>query len=153
MLLSKGYGQGSTLLRLIASEDGGLDVETLWASRRSLRTKFTNPVVHEQHAYALSDGILECVSLETGKRVWLDGRYGYGQVLLVGRGATAVLVVLSEEGDLMIIEPRPDAENVLLGEIEALSGITWNTIALYGDRIVIRNATEAACYRLPLASQ
>ena len=150
IIMSKGYGRGSALIQLVAQEDGAFDVRLKWSSRRSLRTKFTNPVVHGEHAYALSDGMLECVSLSDGKRVWKDGRYGHGQMLLVGRGEGAYLLVLSEEGELLLIEARPDRENAVLGAIEALDGKTWNTIALYGDRVVIRNAREAACFRLPL---
>ncbi|MEM6672219.1 MAG: PQQ-binding-like beta-propeller repeat protein [Planctomycetota bacterium] len=153
ILVSKGYGQGSKLLRITADESGAFTAEELWANRRALRTKFTNPVVHEGHAYALSDGILSCVDLATGDRVWRDGRYGHGQVLLAGAGAAAVLLVLSEEGELLMVEPSPSAENSVLGRVQALEGRTWNTIALYGDRVVVRNAEEAACWRLAVVER
>ena len=151
VLISKGYGQGSALLRLAATEGDRMEVEAVWKSRRALRTKFTNPVVHGPYAYAISDGILECVALESGKREWRNGRYGHGQILLVGRDEAAVLLVLAEDGRLLMIDPKPDMPNQVLGEIEVFSEKVWNTLALYGDRLVIRNASEAVCYRLTLA--
>ena len=147
VLLSKGYGQGSTVLRLSPGNGGDLDVEHVWISKRALRTKLTNVAVRGDYAYALSDGILECVALEDGQRAWRDGRYGHGQLLLVGD----FLLVLSEEGELRLIEASPEAENNVLGELQVLEGLTWNTFALYGDIVVLRNASEACAWRLPLA--
>lgn len=146
VLITKGYGLGSSLLQLTAAEDGSLSVEALWASRRSLRTKFTNAVVRGEHAYALSDGILECVSMVDGKRTWKDGRYGHGQLLLVGEH----LLLLSEEGELLIIAATPDEENKVLARMQVLEGTTWNTFALYGEIVVLRNGTQAGAWRLPV---
>jgi outer membrane protein assembly factor BamB len=151
VLISKGYGQGSAMLRLVPAVRDRLSVEVVWKSRRALRTKFTNPVVHGGHVYALSDGILECVALASGERVWRKGRYGHGQVLLVGRGAEAVLLVLAEQGRLLMVDPTPASPNQVLGEVEVFSEKVWNTLALYGDRLVLRNASEAVCYQLALA--
>lgn len=145
VLVSKGYGQGSALLRLVPAATGWR-VEVRWASRRSLRTKFTNVVIRGDYIFGLSDGILECVELATGKRVWKKGRYGHGQILLVGD----LLLVLSEEGELFLVEASHEAANQVLGSMPVLEGITWNTLALTGDLLAIRNARQAAVYRLPL---
>lgn len=147
VLVSKGYGQGSALLRLTRAADGAITCASVWASQRALRTKFTNVVIRGEHVYALSDGILECVALATGERVWRDGRYGHGQVLLV----EDLLLVLGEEGELTLVEATPERENHVLGQIQALEGKTWNTMALVGDVLFVRNGAEAAAWRLPLA--
>ncbi|MCB9891024.1 MAG: PQQ-binding-like beta-propeller repeat protein [Planctomycetes bacterium] len=155
VFVSKGYGAGCALFRIVASTDGtaneknGLPmrVEPLWSSRRSLRTKFTNVVFFEGHAFGLSDGILECVELERGERVWKAGRYGHGQILLV----TDTLLLLSEEGELLLLEASPERADHVIARMQVLDGITWNTLALSGDRLVVRNANEAAAYRLPLS--
>ncbi|MEZ6015187.1 MAG: PQQ-binding-like beta-propeller repeat protein [Planctomycetota bacterium] len=147
VLVSKGYGQGSQLLQLTASAEGALTAAPVWTSRRALRTKFTNAALRDGYAYALSDGILECVALDTGDRVWRDGRYGHGQVLLV----EDLLLVMSEEGELSLVEATPERENHVLGAIQALDGKSWNTIALYGDLVLVRNGTEAAAWRVALA--
>ncbi len=147
VLVSKGFGRGAALLRLspvVEDPNGALGVDVLWATRRSLRTKFTNVVVSAGYVYALSDGILECVELETGRRVWKAGRYGHGQLLLV----EDLLLLITEEGELLLIEASPDRRNHVLGRIAALEGKTWNNLALSGDLLAVRNASEAAVYRL-----
>jgi len=150
VLVSKGYfGGGSLCLRLVRGPDGGLVPEEVWRNKRALRTKFTNVVVLGTHAYGLSDGFLECVDLQTGERIWRAGRYGHGQTLGVGE----LLLVLSETGELVLIEPAPDTPNAVLGRIQAVEGKTWNNLALYGDVVIVRNGVEAAAFRLALADE
>ncbi len=104
LLISKGYGEGAMMVELTPGGDGKLQARKLWSQKSQLRTKFTNAVLFEGHAYALSDGILECVELEQGKRKWKKGRYGHGQLLRVGRH----LLIASEEGELVLVDARPD---------------------------------------------
>ncbi len=146
VLLSKGYGEGAALIRLSPGEDGAFQVQEVWHNRRVLRTKFSNVVLLDGFVYGLSQGILECVDVQTGDRVWKRGRYGHGQMLLVDR----TLLILTEEGELVHVELTPDRPNRVLGRFQALEGPTWNNIALYGAYVVLRNAREAAVYRLPL---
>lgn len=128
----------------IRETDGKFAVETVWKNSRILRTKFTNLTIVGDFAYGLSDGILECVSLDDGQSRWRRGRYGHGQVLGVGD----LILVLSENGELALVEANPQ-EHVELGRIDALEGKTWNSVALYGRLLLIRNAQQAACFELP----
>jgi hypothetical protein len=134
------------LIRLAVRPDGGFDVSEIWRESRVLRTKFTQVVIRDGHVYGLSDGTLECADLESGKRIWKKGRYGHGQILGVGD----LLLVLSESGELSLVEPTPDEPNRVLGSIQALEGLTWNNLALSGDLLLVRNRREAVAYRLPL---
>ena len=147
VFVSKGYGGGAALIRLAPRDDGGLDAREVWKSPRVMRTKFTNVVIRNGHVYGLSDGTLECVRLETGERVWKQGRYEHGQIL----GAGNLLLVLSESGEVVLIEPTPGEPNKVLGRFQAVEGLTWNNLALYGDLLLVRNGREAAAWRLPLA--
>ena len=52
---------------------------------------------------------------------------------------------------MVLVEPGPDGP-VELGTLDCLADKTWNTLALAGDRLLVRNSVEAACYRLPLAA-
>ena len=119
----------------------------IWKSVRVMRTRFTNVAIREGHAYGLSDGILEGIDLENGERVWKNGRYGHGQVLLVG----PLLLVQTEDGEIVMVEASPQSGGKALGRFMALDGMSWNNLALYGSLLLLRNATEAAAYRLPLA--
>jgi outer membrane protein assembly factor BamB len=144
VLLSKGYSGGAKLVQISVRPDGTFAAEVQWQSPRVLQTKFTNVVIHGSHAYGLSEGILECVELATGKRAWKNGRYEHGQILGVGD----LLLVLSEEGELHLVELNP-ARFSQLGSFPALEGKTWNNLCLYGKRLLVRNAQEAACFELP----
>jgi len=144
LLLSKGYGQGAALFRLVPAAAGTpWSVESVWANERMLKTKFTNVVLHQQYVYGLSDGILECLELATGTRAWKSGRYGHGQIL----GVRDHLLVLGEEGELVLVaaDPRTHRE---LGRIAVLAGKTWNNLCLYGSQLLLRNGSEAVCYEL-----
>jgi outer membrane protein assembly factor BamB len=149
VLISKGYGSGGGVFQIL-HKDGRWSVseEPVWRSNRVLKTKLTNAVVVGDNVFGLSEGVLECVSAETGERKWRGGRYGHGQILLVGD----MLLVLSEAGELAIGKASPDGWEEL-GLIQALEGKTWNNLALSGDKLLIRNGEEAACYQLPTRKQ
>jgi len=117
----------------------------VWHESGNLKTKFTNVVIHDGHAYGLSDGILECVRLADGKRQWKGGRYGQGQVLRVG----GLLLVQAESGEVVLVEASP-AKHTVRGRLGAIRGQTWNNLCLAGNRLLVRNAEEAACYEVPV---
>lgn len=144
VFLSKGYGAGCALIE-VTNAGGEWSTDQQWQNRRALKTKFTNVVLHDGHAYGLSDGILECVRLADGKSQWKRGRYGHGQVLLVGE----VLLVQAESGEVAMVEATPRKFREL-DTLDALNGQTWNNLCLAGDLLLVRNAEEAACYRLQL---
>ena len=141
---SSGYGIGSKVVELSVDEEGVWSDELIWEGP-SLKAKFTNVLLHEGSIYGLDDGILVAIDPQTGERHWKKGRVGHGHALLVDD----LLLLLSEKGEVVLIDPLPD-EYVELGRFQAISGKTWNTPALAGPYLLVRNATEAACYRLPL---
>jgi outer membrane protein assembly factor BamB len=143
---SKGYGYGSMLIELEPGADGALRPREVWANRRTMKTKFSNVTLWKDQVYGLSDGILECIDLASGKSRWKQGSYGHGQILGVGD----LLIVLTEEGEVLLVEASPERPNRVLGRFQAIEGLTWNNFALSGPYLLIRNADEAACYKLPL---
>ncbi len=152
LLLSKGYGTGGEIIELTEGNEG-IQVKSLKTDHRVLRTKLTNPVILNNHAYCLSDGYLECTELfsddsasdATLKRKWKQrGRFGNGQVLLAGDR----LLIHSEDGALLLVAADP-AKYQLLGSVETISGICWNTLCLFGDRLLVRSQEEMACFQLP----
>jgi outer membrane protein assembly factor BamB len=143
LLLSAGYGVGSKLLQVAAGPDGALHASVIWESTR-MKAKFTNLVVHDGFIYGLDDGVLVCLDPADGERRWKSGRYGHGQVLLID----GVLLVQTEDGEVVLVEPRPDALKEL-SKMTVFSGKTWNPPALAGRLLLVRTDTEAACYELP----
>jgi len=146
LLLSKGYGVGSALWK-ISQEGDEWKVEELWKNR-NLKTKFTSAVVRDGYAYGLDEGILECIEIATGAKKWKQGKYGHGQILLVDD----VILVQAESGEVALVEARPEKFNELT-RFSAIKGISWNTPALSGRKLLVRNDEEAACYVLPLETQ
>ena len=145
ILLSKSYGVGGELMEVLYNEATNTwATKTHWKSPRVLKTKFSNLVVYGGHAYALSDGILECVEIKTGDRQWKKGRYKHGQMM----GVDDLLIVQAEEGDLLLIEASPEGPREL-GKIAALNHKSWAPLCLAGRHLLLRNAYEAVCYELP----
>jgi outer membrane protein assembly factor BamB len=142
VLLSTAYGKGVVQFRISQSGDGW-SAEEVW-SNLALKAKFSTPVVHERHVYGLDDGILTCIDLATGKRLWKDGRYGHGQILLAGDR----LIVQTENGPIVLVEPSPEGLKER-GRATALTSKTWNTMALAGRRLLVRNDREAVYLELP----
>lgn len=145
LLVSSGYGAGAKLLQLVPAA-GGLTARLVWESPR-LKAKFTNVVLHDGYVYGLDDGVLVCLDPATGERRWKSGRYGHGQVILAGD----LLLVQSERGELVLVEPRPDAHREL-GRFTAFDGKTWNPPALAGRYLLLRTHREATLFELPLAA-
>lgn len=143
LLVSVGYGVGSKAYRIAAAGDA-LSAALEWESPR-LKSKFANLVRHEGSVYGLDDGVLACLDPATGERRWKDGRYGHGQLLLVG----GTLLVQTEEGEVVLVDPAADGlhERTRFG---ALEGKTWNPPALAGRLLVVRNDREAAAFELPV---
>ena len=146
ILLSTGMGVGTRRIQ-VSSSEGKLSAEELWTSRH-LKPDFNDFVIHENHVYGFDGAIFTCVDLASGKRTWKGGRYGKGQVLLLAD--SGLLLVASERGDVVLLKADP-TERQELARFHALEGKTWNHPVVIGDRLFIRNAQEAACYRLPLA--
>ena len=120
-------------------------VDTVWKNKL-FGARFANPVAADGHIYGLSNGILTCLEQETGKRTWKGGRFGSGQVLLAGKS----LLITSEMGEVMLMAADPK-EYRELARMTVFSGKTWNTPALAGNQLFVRNHREMACYELPTA--
>jgi outer membrane protein assembly factor BamB len=147
VLFSAGYGIGSRLLQIASDGAGGLRASLLWESTR-MKAKFTNLVVHDGFVYGLDDGVLACLDPATGERRWRSGRYGHGQVILTG----GFLLVQTEEGEVVMVEPRPDEPRELT-RFPVFTRKTWNPPALAGRYLFVRNDLEAAAYELPLRAR
>ena len=101
------------------------------------------PCCNDGFIYGLDESILTCVDAATGELRWKGGRYGYGQVLL----AEGRLIVLTEEGDLAIVQARPDRHEGLT-RVPVLTGKTWNVPAIGGGFLLVRNLAEIAGFDL-----
>jgi hypothetical protein len=91
--------------------------------------------------------MFSCLDLKTGARAWKGGRYGKGQALLLD--SSDQILIAAEDGRVVLLQADPTAHQELTS-FPALQGKTWNHPVLIGDKLLVRNATEAACYALPV---
>ncbi len=144
LLVSSGYGVGAKMLRLSRGADDAFGVELIWETPR-LKAKFAHYVEFQGSIYGLDDGVFTCLDPATGERRWKRGRYGHGQLLLVGD----LIVLQAESGDVVLIEPNPE-ELREVGRFTAFDRKTWNIPTLAGPYLLVRNDREAALFELPL---
>jgi outer membrane protein assembly factor BamB len=153
IMLCKGYGYGVSQLAITRDDNGKFAAKPVWNPPiiPVMKSKFTNPVLRDGYAYGLDEVMLECIEVETGNVAWKKRRrpeFGHGQLLLVGD----VILVLSETGELALVEVSPKKYHEL-ASIQALdeANVTWNNLAFSAPYLLVRNAREVACYRLPIA--
>jgi outer membrane protein assembly factor BamB len=108
-----------------------------------MKNKFTSSLLHEGFIYGLDESILACLDAATGELKWKGGRYGYGQVVL----ASGHLIVLTEDGTLVLVRATPDRHEEL-ARFPAIEGKTWNHPALAGGILLVRNLQEMAAFDL-----
>ena len=147
IFISSGYAQGAALVEVNRTGDDWTAGTTGWERSRDFKAKFNDFVPRDGFVYGMDEGILCCFDLSSGKRRWKRGRYGYGQLLLVDD----LLLILGESGEVVLVEATPEQHREV-ARFQAISGKTWNHPVLIGDRLLVRNGEEAACYEVPLAS-
>lgn len=139
--VSSGYGKGAALVE-VGNAGGKLSAAPVW-ERASMKNKFNSSVLYEGYVYGLDEGMLTCVDVATGEQKWKARGYGYGQVVL----ASGHLIVTTEEGEIALVRATP-AGHTELARFPALEGRTWNVPAIADGRLLVRNATQMACYKL-----
>jgi len=146
IFVSSGYGKGCALVQITKHDNDSQNVvfgaSEIW-SNLNMKNKFNSSILHEGHVYGLDDGILVCLDIETGKRKWKKGRYGYGQLI----HADGKLIVLGERGQLALVEASPEGWKEI-SKFQALNAKTWNVPALADGLLLIRNSDEMVCYDL-----
>jgi len=141
VFLSGGYGTGCLMMQIRKTADG-FTAHEMWRNK-NLKNKFSSSVLQSEYIYGLDEDILTCLDARTGSRMWKDGRYGYGQIVL----ASGQLIILSGSGELAFVRAEPD-KYLEVCRIPGISGKTWNHPAIGQGKLLIRNSREMACIDL-----
>jgi len=142
-------GDGVGVARLEVSRQGDVwSVREAWTTTR-LKPSFNDFVVFENHLYGFDQNILACVDAATGERRWKQGRYGFGQAVLLEPAGQLLVQAESGEAVLVACDPQRFTE---LGRTGGLGGKTWNHPIVVGRRAVLRNGETAVSLDLPAAS-
>ena len=146
IFISSELSNGCAMVRVKKGMDGW-SVKEEWKHKR-FWAKFSNPVFVSPALYGLSGGDLISLDVENGKLFWKErgrGRFGQGQVLAAGDR----LLVQSDDGTIFLVAAETTAYKEL-GQLKVLDGKTWNTPALAGTQLFLRdNEKEMACVELP----
>jgi outer membrane protein assembly factor BamB len=129
----------------VSRQGGEFRTDVLWTNR-SLASKFANPIALDGAIYGLSLGTLVCLDQQTGKRRWRGRYYGHGQLLAVSKDA---VLVMSEPGYVALVAANVKEFHELT-RLDVFGDKTWNTPAVAGQQLFIRNDREMACFELPL---
>jgi outer membrane protein assembly factor BamB len=141
---------GVGIERVSVTHGGGAwKTNTRWESN-GLKPYFNDFVVHNGYAFGFDGSILSCIDLADGSRKWKGGRYGNGQLVLLAE--QDLLLVTSEDGELVLVRATPDQFSEV-ARVPALEGKTWNHPVVVRDVLLVRNDREMAAYKLPAASR
>jgi outer membrane protein assembly factor BamB len=146
IFISSGYGAGAAVIEITGSADA-FAVREVWRNNR-MKNQFTSSVLHEGFIYGLDEAILACLDAATGAVKWKGGRYGYGQIML----ASGHLIVLTEEGDLVLVRATPDSHQEV-ARSPALNGKSWNHPAMSGGYLFVRNTDDMAAFDLRIPAR
>lgn len=129
MFVSSGNGVGCALFDIRTNPPA-----QLWRNK-NLMTTMNAAVLWEGHLYGFNDSRLTCLSWETGEALWTHLDLRKGSLIVAG----GKLVLLSENGKLVIAEPNPKRFEPL-AEAVILEGRCWTTPVLSHGRLFARNA-------------
>ena len=143
VLVADSLGDGTKRIT-VSRVDEEWQIQLDWASR-DMKPDFNDFIEYQGNLYGFDGSIFGSVDMATGKRNWIKGRYGNGQIRLLSDSGQ--LLLTSETGDLVLLRADPKSL-VELAKFPAIEGKTWNHPVLVGNRVYIRNAEQAACYEL-----
>lgn len=155
IFLSGGYGSGSMMIRIV-ERDGQFSVEELFRlPAKVFGSEQQTPVLYDGYIYGIrQDGQLVCLDLD-GQIAWASGRNsrfgskGRGPVMI----ADGMLVILTSEGMLSLVEPSPAGLSKLAETRVLTGGEAWAPMAIAGGRLLLRDLTRMICLDMRASAQ
>jgi outer membrane protein assembly factor BamB len=143
VFVSSGYGKGCALLEVTRSPGGDFSAKPVYESLR-MRNQFSTCVLLGDHLYGFDENFLACMEFRTGKITWKE-RGGFGKGCLIA--ADGKLIVLGENGNLALVEARPDVYRELAsGRIS--TSRCWALPSLAGGLLFVRDQETVQCFDL-----
>ena len=146
IFISSGYGSGSELLQV--NVDGQkATLETVWKSR-DLDNQHGGVMLIDGYLYGACHnrhgGAWVCLDFQTGKQEYAVRGVGKGSVTC----ADGMLYVLSEKGDVALVEPTPAGHEVIsqFKIPTAGNGPSWAHPVVIGGRLYIRHNDRLYAY-------
>ncbi len=128
IFISSGYGVGGALLKF-----DGKSLREVWKNDK-MRNQFTSSVLWKDHIYGFDDQLLRCLDWKTGESQW--DKPGMGKAALIV--ADGKLVIMSENGDLVVAEADPSGYKEL-AQTKAVRPRSWVMPVLADGRLYGKN--------------
>jgi len=134
VFISSGWNRGGGLFKISGSE-----CTKIWENKLMCNQN-NSSVLWEGYLYGFSGnqggrGILRCLDFNTGQMKWEAKGMGTGSLMM----ADGKLIILSEDGELVIAEASPKGFKALKRS-RILNGTCWTVPVLSGGRIYARCA-------------
>jgi outer membrane protein assembly factor BamB len=147
------YFRGAAAFQVTYS-GGAWHTNQLWfKSNSNYRSIWMSPVLYQGYVYTLCGENstflttpLNCIELSTGTLKWSVNGFGMGGLILAGNN----LVILTEDGQLVLAQPNPNAYTEL-ARYQAFHfddnspGKCWNSPAFSNGRIYARSTSGSIC--------
>jgi outer membrane protein assembly factor BamB len=141
-IMIAGEYKGVSRISVSRSQDDWT-TKAVWTSS-DMKLNFNDFIIHKGFAYGFDGPKIVCIDTKDGKRRWRGNPYRGWLMLLADQD---LLLVLSEKGELAIVEAKPD-KFTELANYPAIKGKTWNHPALAGEIMLVRNSVEMVAFRL-----
>ncbi len=139
LFVSSGHDTGAAMFRMDA---GGKSATILWKTRE-MRNHFSSSVYYQGHIYGFDNKNFKCIDAKTGENRWRKGSLGHGSLFF----ADGHLVVLSEDGQLLLVEASPKGYREK-ASYQVAQAKHWTVPTLYQGRLYVRNEHDLFCLRL-----
>ncbi len=146
---SAAYGSGTWIARVAKNDTTFSATQLIRQQGTSYQAHWSTPVVHDGFFYAVpapntGQGRLACLEAANGINRWAQTVVGsagisYGSVIKAANS----LIVLTEAGELVLVEPNPSAYTEI-DRFQVLSRYCWNRPVLANGRIYARNSAASS---------
>ena len=148
IFISSGYNHGCALLRGV--RDGAADalrLEQVYVrSNKVMRNHHATSLYKDGYLYGFDNTELKCVDFRTlrEKEGWESERLGKGSMILAGK----TLVILTEAGELALVEATPEEFRILARMHSGLNGRSeiWALPVLVDGRLYLRDQEKILCW-------
>jgi outer membrane protein assembly factor BamB len=146
VFISSGYGRGCVLLKIDAA-DGRFEARKVYSSKQ-MCCHFASPVHRGEYLYGIDDSRLSCMNLRTGKMMWKHSGIQKGSLLRIND----CLLVLSEEGQLLLLDATPEKHSPKAQARPFHGGRCWTMPVVAEGRLFLRDEQQMKCYHLQKAN-
>jgi len=122
------------------------EVTPQWSGTDSLASQYCTPILRKGHLYCIDGrddgppGAMTCIDITTGKAVWREENFGYGNLLAADNKVLAV----KTNGDIALLNVSPQGMTVL-GQSQPLPGTIRALPTLAQGRLFVRNDDTLVC--------